>query len=432
MRAYFLNAGWMLIEKILRISVNFIFVGLIAKSLGPEEFGVISLAQSIVVMMLSVTNLGLDGILVNEFISKKEQVNKYFSTAIIARFLISALFVFLSILIISLMPDEDYSGSYKAIFIVTFISLIFYIQSVYVSYFQAVSKSKIITKISVISLVLISLIKAYLIFINATALTFAIIFSLDLLLTLIFTWFGTLKSAELKFSITAFDFDLLKDLLKQSWPLIISAFLIVIYSRLDQFMIANMLGVHDVGLYSVAIRISDAYIFIPSLIASSFYPMISSERSVNNFQAYFSLVFSSALFCGLIVIILSPFVVPVLFGASYIESITVINVTVFSSMFAVFGSAATNYLIIHRLGYIRLYRVAVGLIVNFILNIIWIPKYGIVGAAVATLLTQVFSAWLSNALSSKSRQCFWWQTRTVFTLGLYGLFEIFQQLRSQK
>jgi len=427
MKKYIINAGWMLIEKSIRILLNFTFIGLIAKQLGPEEFGVLSFSQSVVLMLLAVTSLGLDNILIHEFTIKDHLKNEVFSTALWARFLLGLIFTFC--IFAYFIIDDSFILNHKLIFLVSLAALAFYSQNTYFSYFQAKSESKIVTKISLLGFVISSAIKIYFLLMQASAIMFALAFSFDVILSFFLLWIGSMKYSSLSVNISFFRKNILIDLLSQSWPMVASSVLVVLYTRLDQIMIANMLGAEEVGLFSVAIRISDAYVFIPTLLATSFYPMLSNVGGNKNIQFYFDIVFGAAFFCGLTVILLSPVVIPVLFGREYIESISVINVTIFSSMFAVLGGASTNYLIMLRLGHIRLIRAMVGLGVNFILNIIWIPKYGILGAAYASLIAQIFAAWLSNAISHKTRDCFIWQTKSVLTIGLPGMLNLYRKKR---
>jgi O-antigen/teichoic acid export membrane protein len=421
MDKYLSNAGWMFIEKVTRLGMNFVFLGLIARQIGPGDFGVLSFSQSIALMLLSITSLGLDNILIKEFSQNEKIKNVILSTALIMQ-MIAAIFV---ITISAFVCIYFYGINSDAIvFIISLSSLFFYVQNAYISYYQSKSKSIFITKQSLISITISSLFKLYLLENKASIELFAFSFCIDLMINFILIYLYSQVKKEIIFSACNFDVRMMKDLLIQSWPMIFSSIFIVLYTRLDQFMIMRMLGPEEVGLFSVAVKISDAYTFIPVLVGTSFYPLIAKDCTKEKLKKYIDIVFFCAFGTGMLVIALSTFVIPLLFGEKYTASIHVSNITVFSSMFACLGGAVTNYLITIRLGYIRLYRAIIGVIVNLVLNLIWIPKYGIIGAAYASLAAQIFAAWLSNYLSRKTRECFWLQSRSLFMIGLPSIYSL--------
>lgn len=422
MNKYLSNAGWMFIEKVTRLGMNFLFLGVIARQIGPSDFGILSFSQSLALMLLPLTSLGLDNILIKEFSQNEKIKNTIVSTAFIMQ-LIAVLFV----ITISIFVSIKIYGINRntSVFIISLSSLIFYIQNVYISYYQSKSKSILITKQSLISISLSSLFKLYLLLNKASVEAYAFSFCIDLMINFILIYLYSQNKKELVLSFSSFDKKIMNDLIIQSWPMIFSSIFIILYTRLDQFMIMKMLGSEEVGLFSVAVKISDAYTFIPVLVGTSFYPLIAKECSKEKLKKYIDIIFFSAFITGLLVILLSTIVIPMLFGEKYIASIHVSNVTVFSSMFACLGGAVTNYLITVRLGYLRLYRAIIGVIVNLILNLIWIPKYGIIGAAYASLVSQVFAAWLSNFMSIKTRDCFWVQTKSIFLIGLPSVYKLF-------
>ncbi len=434
MKKYFYNAGWLVLEKIFRLATNFIFLGMIANKIGPSDFGVITFSQSIVIMLLAVTNLGMDGLLVNEFsksVEKKYSNSVLFNTAFFSKLgisgLILAFFCFYSLI----FSNSSFSDETLSIFYITLISLVFYCQSVYVAYFQAISKSKLISYASIFSLLVSSIVKVLLLVNSSNSVYYAASFTFDLIILLLSSVYVARKYNDLSLDFKKINRTCFNYIFSKSYPLMFSAILLVIYSRLDQLMIAGMLGTEDLGLYGVAIRISDAYIFIPSMIASSFFPLISVDNSKENVIFYFSIVFLAAVISCAFVLLLGPILIPVLFGAQFVESISAMNIVVLSSVFAVVGSAATNYLITVNLTYIRLIRVFVGLIINVVLNFLWIPEYGIVGAAYATLITQIVAAWASNYFNVKSRECFYWQTYSILTLGIASV-SYFHKRRKQE
>ncbi len=422
MKGYITNSAWMLIEKLIKLAINFVFIGLVAKKVGPSDFGFLTFSQSLVVLLLSIAGLGLDNLLINEFIKNKDQSRNIFSTVFWSRVLVSIVFLIIC------MSYFYFCGSYQSdevmVVFFTISSLVFYAQNTYVSYYQSLSDFKFITRIYLMCYLILSVVKVYLLYVTSSIVVFSFILMVDMGLTFIMIIYATRNNDEISISLIMFDLSIIKSLLKKSWPLIFSSLLVVLYTRLDHFMISKMLGINELGLFSVAVRISDAYVFIPSLIVTSFYPMICRDKGIDNVKFYFDLVFLSAFLCGIIIFLLSPFVIPFLFGDEYKASISVVQITIFSSMFSVFGGAVTNYFLLINLSYIRLIRACVGLLINFILNLYLIPIKGIEGAAFASLFSQIFAVWISNLITKSTRECFFMQTRTIMTVGCACLIKL--------
>lgn len=417
MRGYLRNAGWIFVEKIVRVVITFILFALISRQLGPEDTGILSFSQSIVTMLLCITGLGLDSILIKEFATNRVNENKIYSTVMISKIAVSLLVMAFCGGIIFFIDISELS---KIVFIISLASLVFQSQTTFYSYFQANSKSSVVTKYSFIALLLSSLLKVYFLVIKSDVIWFALSYSLDVIISCIVLEYQ-MKRLGIKIEFSNFEPEVIISLLRQSYPIILSSLIIILYTRLDQVMIAKMLGAKELGVFSVAIRISDAYSFIPVAVATSFFPLLASNNQRENVRLYFDLVYFSAFASAMLVIAFSFIFFESLFGSAYDGALPVLCITVFSTVFAVLGGACTNYLVTINLTYMRLVRAVLGLLINFILNIIWIPKYGLLGAAFASLISQVFSSYIGNVLNKRTWECFRIQTLSIITFGFFGV-----------
>ena len=420
---------WVLIEKLVRLSVIFCFFSFVSQKLSVYDFGIFSLSQTITTLIIGVVAFGLDNVLIKEF-SSSEKINKIFATAIFFRLALSLLAVILLILFFSL---SEYEFIYKLVFVASSLSIIFQTQTIYYSYYQAVSKSVIITKTSLFALMISSAIKILLLYFNAGMVFYALSFSLDYLLSFLCIYYISHKYERcLNFGFNNFDLRLLKELIRQSLPILISTIIIMIYTRIDQFMIARYLGIEQVAIFSVAVRISDAYMFIPMAISASFLPMVSKEPTKENIQKYFDLTHFFTIASAIFVIALVPVVVNLFFGERYVSSIHTVYIIVIANVVSALGAVSSNVLIVRDLSYLRIYRAVYGLVINVLLNIYMIPNYGIIGAAYSSLLSQIIAAWLANFLSINTRDLFFWQSRSIFTFGILTMKGVLKELNQKR
>ena len=160
-------------------------------------------------------------------------------------------------------------------------------------------------------------------------------------------------------------------------------------------MIGKILDVSEVGYYTTAVTISTLWACLPTAIIETVNPIINEEKQKNNNiyikrlkQLYAAIVYLS-LFYGLFVTIFAEPIVTILYGKEYLKAVSALRIVVWYCAFAYLGVCKNIWLICERKEKYEKWFTLLGATTNIILNLILIPKYGIEGAAVATLLTQI-------------------------------------------
>jgi O-antigen/teichoic acid export membrane protein len=213
-----------------------------------------------------------------------------------------------------------------------------------------------------------------------------------------------------------------QNLLKDSWPLILSGMVIAIYMRIDQVMIKEMLGSESVGQYAAAVRISEAWYFIPMVIASSVFPAIINAKKISEelyyarLQQLYSFMVWLSIAIALPMTLLSDWVVHLLYGNQYQQAGNVLMIHIWSGVFVFLGVASGKWLLNENLQIFSTINTSIGAILNIFLNYIFIPKFGIEGAAWATLISYCVAAYLGLAFFKKTRINFINLTRSLFFL----------------
>jgi len=419
-RKYFANTSWLLGERILRMGVS-LFVGIyVARFLGPEKFGLLSYALGFVMLFGTIASFGLNEILVRELLQEKTQIKELLSTAFFIR-----VFGFLMmgcIIIFALQFTNDDKYTHLMITIIT-LSIFFQSFNVIDCYFQSQVQSKYVVIVQFIQLLITSLIKIFLIINKATLIWFAIVFLIDqallaILLLSIYRW------KKEWFSVFSVRWELAKQLFTNAWPLIFSGMMVSIYMKIDLIMIKEMLDAKAVGIYAAAVKLCEVLYFLPVVVMSSLFPAVVEARKkdliVYRKQVYriYEIMIGATAIVAIITTFLADWIVNILYGSIYQEAATILQIYIWAFVFVSLGVVSSKYLVAENLEIYAMYRSILGAIINITLNWYLIPIYGIKGAAIATLITQIFVAYLFLFCFQSTRYNFWTVT-SAFTFGLY-------------
>lgn len=415
---YFANTSWLFAEQIVRL-VAALFVGIwVARYLGPYKFGVFSYAVAFVAIFASIAKLGLDGIIVRDLVHEPEKRDIYLGTGfwlkVIGAFISIALLAFSSFIFTSNAPIINIY-----IFIIAS-GVVFQSFEVIDFYFQSQVLSKYVSLCKLMQLFISSVVKIYFI-INGKDLIWFVVVSLIDQITLAFSLHFAYGFQKIKYFYRFFDLVIAKKLLKDSWPLIFSGLVIMIYMRIDQIMLKEMLGEREVGLYSAAVRLSEAWYFVPMVITSSLFPAIVSAKKVNRetyetrLERLYAFLVWLAIVIASLMTLLSDWLVPLLYGQAYQEASKILVIQTWAGVFVFLGVASSRWYLNENLQKISTFNTVIGGFSNIYLNLLLIPKYGVYGAAFSTLISYAISAYFMNLAFSRTRANFFRMTKSIYT-----------------
>ncbi|WGL63769.1 flippase [Pseudomonas sp. CW003PS] len=389
-RRYAANTSWMMAEQMLRIVAGLLVGIWVARYLGPEQFGLFSYVLAFTAIFAGIAKLGLDGILVREFINQPQGRDVYLGTAFWLK--VIGAFVVMAIMAAVVPFTSNDSTTNLYIFIIA-AGLVFQSFEVVEFYFQSQVLAKVVSICKVIQLALSSAIKVYLVLTQADLFWFVCVTAFDTV-SLAVSYFVAYKIRGNVSFLKRFEWPVAKQLLKDSWPLIFSSVVVMIYMRIDQIMIREMLGDYEVGIYSAAVRLSEAFYFIPMFVAASIFPAIINAKNKNKelyrqrLQKLYTFMVWFAIAIAIPMTFLSGWLILLLFGEAYQEAGQVLMIHVWAAVFVFLGAAFGRYLLAENLTKIAFQRTFLGALANILLNFWLIPVYGILGAAVATLIAQ--------------------------------------------
>lgn len=407
------NTLWLLSERSIRIIVGLIANVLIARHLGAAGYGVLSFAISLVSVFLVLSNLGLIDILVKQILSDAKREHVTLGTSFFLIFIVSLICVAIN----SIIAMQIVNADSRFILLIIGISLLFSSSTIFEAHFQAHVKGKYVAAAKLTSLTAGFLIKILLLINDAPIIWFAWSIVLDSILLFI-SLIGTYFISNRNLVLWSLNKNLALELLRQSWPLLLSGLFITVYMKIDQVMIQHYLGPQAVGHYAVAVQISQAWYFVPVLISTSFFPAILKLQ--NDKKAYHAEIqYLYRLTCGIgfavavMVTIFSEQLVILLFTAEFAPAAEVLVIHIWAGVFVGLGTVGGKWLVAENLQKHAFYRAGCGALLNVALNVILIPPFGIVGAAIATLVAQCFATYLYDVLSDDTRTAFFMKSKAL-------------------
>lgn len=384
------NSIWIMAERIFQMIISLIVSSLTARYLGPQNYGIINYGASIIALFLSIAKLGLENVIIKEYVDNRNKNGEIIGTAIVLRVLasfISILLIF--ILIVILKPNE------KLIIIVTMLqslSLIFQSYEIIDYWFQSNLQSKYTSIAKSVAYTIVAIYKIILLLLGKSVEWFAFATTLDYLIISIVLFIACKKKCGQKITVSKIT---AKRLITKSYHFIISGMFVTLYTQMDKIMIGGFLDNSQVGLYSSAISICALWGFIPEALINSLRPIIYELKNKNEkeyldkLKLLYFIVFWLGILFAIIITIFSKIVINILFGQEYIGAQTALIIAVWYTAFAYLGSARNIWFISENKIKYSKKCVIFGAVSNLILNYILIPIYGINGAAIATLISQI-------------------------------------------
>ncbi len=397
------NSGWLFLDKAIRAVLGLLVGAWVARYLGPSQFGELSFYLALIAIFQSITTLGMDGIVVREIAKPSSRENTILGTVFWMR-LLAGCICWVSILIYFAITDPE---NKQGIWILGIVgaSLIFQSGDVVDLWFQGKSQNKrgVYAKLS--AFLIANIIKVVLIVLSAELISFAIVVALEaavvaLSMCISYSFYPSRKK-WLK------SWKLAKQLIMESWPYLISGVSIMVYMRIDQVMIKEMLGEHDLGLFSAALPFATIWNVVPVVICAVLLPYMSKKRleSVEGFNRYlvyiFRLFWASSIALIIFTNLASHFLITNFYGDSYKEAVPVLNIYILTIVPIFLGVAQNLWILNERKSYLALLQTTVGAALSITMNFLLIPTWGLQGAAIAAVISQCISAVFINSIFSR-------------------------------
>lgn len=414
---YIGNTSWMLAERIIKTLSSFLVGVFVAKYLGPEKFGNLNYIIAFVAVFIPIAEMGYSTILLRELTSSENHNrNKIVSTAFYLNMAVSVIVFVIIWVTVGLSVHDRVLANF--IFLYSFVVL-FKPFNIIDYHYQSQIRAKRSSIIKTIALIIISLFKVVLILLKADLEYFIYAYLSDIILVSIFFIINYLAEGNRLF-IYKPDKVLIKRLLNSSWPMVISSLSIILYMRMDQLMIKNILNATELGLYSVTVRVYEGIIMISTVASTSILPalVILKDQSEEGFQKrltqLFQILFWGNTLIALFVTFFSDQIILLLFGEEYASASITLTLLMWTTGLASLGSLTSRYFTVEKFEKKLALRTSISLLINLLLNFWLIPIYGINGSAIATGVSLLIGNYLLDYLDKDLKKLIKAKNKAVF------------------
>jgi O-antigen/teichoic acid export membrane protein len=384
--------------------LSMILVFMIARSLGEIEYGKFSFVLSFTGLFFILMDLGTRILIVREIAENKSKAPKIVSNAIILKVIVS-FGVYLIIIASAFFLKYDLNliyGIALAALGIVFDSLSTTIESI----FQAYENLAIPSLLKVIRVVVRFLITLPLLFLSKSfflvLIAFVFVQFLNFVVSLIFCYRSSVKP------VFDFDFKFMIGLVKRSFPFLLSGIFVTVYFRIDITLMSKLApemlaGVYSnvsrdavIGWYSAAYNILDGLISLPIAVSTAILPVAiiyftqSKEKLLQLYKLSLKYLIYLAIPMAVGVTMLSDKIVVLIYRSNYLNASLALQILVWTMI-----PLSINYVLGVMMTAIHQEKASVyvlfgNCILNILLNLILIPRWSLYGAAVATVVSEIF------------------------------------------
>jgi len=383
-------AGAEIITKIL----GFVLYTLIARYLGPDDFGIYSVAVSFSMIFALVGSLGVDSYLVKEIAKDPNRSQELLSTAALVKG-VGGVIGFCSLLLISTLLNYEVR-THAAIVIFGFVLLSRPLNELMGAVFRGLQRMEFsaLMKISRSALTFSIVVVMILLHRSVLYITSANVFT-SILLFIVFYFF------VLRRLIPGFRIDINRErmgtIVCGGFPFLIIGMMYIINAKTDVLMLSKLASIEKVGIYDAGNQLLLILLVIPSLVSQVIYPLLAEKADSRrqdvsqtvNFVIKVMVTLSVPISVG--IVLLAPAIIELIYGNRYVGSAAVlqilgmgISVVFIRSVLGWALAAIEKVKLVMWINFMTL-------TVNIVLNLVLIPLYMERGAAMASICSMVFA-----------------------------------------
>lgn len=384
---------WMMSEKVITLFGLFFVTSFVAKYIGPSRFGQLALAIAIFQVVQVVAQLGCDNIIFKRVSQNATSGLKLIYSSFAIR---AAIYIFIAFIVLAFFyKDTDFINF---VFLLSVcIACFFTSMDVFTIYNDATLNSKFNTIANVFGLI-IGLVLRYVIAffelpIHLLSLPIILTTMVPFIIRLYFT--PKIRNIKLKYKRRYNSY-----LFATGIPLVISTISMTIYSRVNQFSLSYFSGSYELGIYSVALTLGTAWVFIGNALSISFLSKIYSEKdeflAKDKTSGLIASVFTVLLVFPVFFVLFGKRIIFILYGNDYLAAYNILVILCLSTIVTSLGFISNRY-IVKLSGYNYLSKKTILILLFSIpISIAMVYQWGLYGAAYSVLIIELLSLTIMN------------------------------------
>ncbi|HUD19668.1 MAG TPA: flippase [Patescibacteria group bacterium] len=378
------------------VLLSLISVGLLTRYLNTDKYGWYTLVFTYISFFTVLSDVGLNQTIVREFAQNEEQSQRAYATLLNLKLILIGVSIVLSTIGLLFFP---YPMMLKIAILIGVVAVaVSNLSSYGTSILQAqlkldfVAYLDIATKVAtVIAIAIVVATKQSFYWIVGSVLIGNLVGIVPTLL---------LVKDQLVFKF-AFDRALVSKIIKISLPVGITAFLSILYFKVDTMMLSVMRSPQDVGIYGLAYKIIDNCLLLWGLYMANVFPLLSKYHGKGQTHNYRDLLTKTVivlvvLSAGIIFIgnTFSFLIMRILGGSKFFSSMAPFKILLFAVPLLFLNNIFFNVILSFGKTKYLIRPLIISLVVNFLLNLYVIPKYGYIGTSYTTVITELCTSLL--------------------------------------
>ena len=379
--------------RFVRLGLNVLIIAMLGRYLGEGGIGKLLTAQAIVSVLLCVAELGFARISVRELVRDPADEHRTLGAIFYTRLMVGTVMLATLGLLSLGMPDEE-----RLLLLTYGLLLPTHGFAELGSWLEAKGQIKVAAWAQLWAFFAGALIIAFGVFMKAPPLVFALAYVAECWMTAFFLM-GRFHALGAHMSRWWWSSKRALELLRESWPEMVAQLALVLLYRIDTIMVKAMRGDAEAGVYAAAVRVSEVLYFIPVALASVALPQLLVLQARNRklyegrFADYFGVSLVISILGAAFLQSTAGPIIAFLWQGQFSGSVDILKVHAWAFIPFCLGVARTQYLTAESKLWANLPSVLLALLVNIILNFLWIPKWSGEGAAWATLVSYTV-AWV--------------------------------------
>ena len=404
LRRIAINTVFLLISQAVNLLLTFFYMTCMARYLGPAGYGILTFALAFTSIFGVFTDFNLQLLIAREVARDEKAVSKYLANITVIKIILCIITYILLAAVINLMgyPWQTVQVVYLLGLSVLFTAF----SQMFYAIFQSFQRLEFQAIGQMLNAVLMTLLVIVAINFKLDVVVFGYMYVASAAAVLLYCFLAwKLKVSRIielpHYPVFGVNWGFWKETFRHALPFGLSAVFVMVFYWISTVMLSLMKGDEAVGLYNAPYRLVLVLSFIPAAFVGALYPAMSKliNTAPEAFRRYYETTIKYLLIMavplGIGTTILAKEIILLIFGSQYEGSVTALQVLIWSEVFIFASQPMGNLFNSLNKQKIVTWITGVCLIVNVGLNLVLIPVWGVVGAAITTALTEGLSLLVS-------------------------------------